>query len=379
MFDARDDLTLEELLLPSQVDSAIALLSRLCGTDVKLLHEPNSKATAVEFNLEIVAWLGGDLPEQQRMAAAKLMETLLFHAGKYRLAANLHHNATEANYEQLKQQHAALQASEARYRALSESLQERVDSQIAVIRDSQQKLYESARLRAVGQLAAGMAHEINTPVGFIASNLRTAQEYLSEIEEAIKGEPSPHEVLEDFQCLLTECLDGAARITNIIKDIRAFANIDQTDYRVFDLNDLVRTSVQLVTSELQPCSPITLELAPLPKLPGHPARVGQAIYNAVNNALRALSDDGEVVVTTRLVDEMVEITISDNGHGMGEEILSRAFEPFFTTRDVGVGAGLGLSVVRDVAMDHQGQVLLTSQEGQGSRLVLLLPIARASI
>ncbi|KAA0010011.1 HAMP domain-containing histidine kinase [Billgrantia pellis] len=375
MYDDREELSLDELLPPAQVTRAMILLTNLCGAEIVLLRHPEAQATPVEFSLEPVAWLKSDLPIPQRRAAAALLELLLFHAAKYRLAANLHLTATEANYQELQQQHAALQASEARYRLLSESLQERVDSQVRTIRESQQKLYESARLRAVGQLAAGMAHEINTPIGFISSNLRTAQEYLGEITESAEAESNLGELIEDFHSLLEESLDGANRISGLIRDIRLFANIDQTDHRHFDLNALIETTLRLLQPDLATPDTVTLRLDRLPRIPGYPAKIGQAIHNALTNALRSLGDEGKVVVTTRPVDDMIELTVQDNGHGMSQEVRERAFEPFYTTREVGMGSGLGLPVILDVVTAHHGRLNLTSEVGQGTCLTLWLPIA----
>lgn len=372
MFDASEDLTLAELLSPAQVEQALALLSKLCGVKLTLLSVPEDQATAIEFNLEPVAWLKADLSPPQREAAASMLELLVFHAGKYRLAANLHRSASQASYQELQEQNAALQVSEARYRHLSETLQEQVDSQVEMIRESQQRLYENARLRAVGQLAAGMAHEINTPIGFITSNLHTAKEYLNDLTSEA-DEASHQELIEDFHCLLAESLDGAGRISRIIRDIRHFANIDQSDFHDFDLNALVKTATKLLQSELQTNATVSLQLDSLPRIPGYPARVGQAIYNAMSNALHSVEDEGQVTVSTRLDEDMVEIVFTDNGHGMDEETLARAFEPFFTTRAVGKGTGLGLSVVRDAVKAHHGDVVLTSRVGNGTTLTLRLP------
>lgn len=371
-----DDLTLDELLPPAQLDRALALLSRLCEAEIALTPPDDGRGVPVEFNLDPVARLHAELPAPRQQAAAELLGLILFHAGKYRLAANLHHEAADSGYRELQRQHQELLASEARYRQLSETLQEQVEAQVRLIETSQKTLYESARLRAVGQLAAGMAHEINTPIGFITSNLGTAGEYLAEIEEALKGDGRLHETLVDFHDLLEESRAGAERIARIVRDIRAFANIDRADFHDFDLNALIVTTVNLIQAEYRHELAIDLELGDIPRLTGYPAKVAQALYNALDNAAHALGSGGTVTVATRRTDGMVEACIADAGHGMGEETRSRAFEPFFTTREVGKGTGLGLCVIRDVVEAHHGRVDLSSREGQGTRLTLSFPAGR---
>ena len=231
-------------------------------------------------------------------------------------------------------------------------------------------------MRAVGQLAAGMAHEINTPIGFITSNLGIAGDYLAEIEAATPPESGLRESLDDFHDLLDESREGAEWIARIIRDIRTFANIDRADFHAFDLNALILTTTNLIQAEYRHALRIELRLGEIPELTGYPAKIAHALYNALDNAARAQGNGGAVTVTTQRAEGMVDLCIADAGHGMSEEVLARAFEPFFTTRDVGSGTGLGLCVIRDVVEAHAGRVRLTSREGHGTRLSLRLPIGQ---
>ncbi len=365
-----DDPRLTDLLSTDQEARLCQLIGALTGGDVSLVEQSRGDGEPLEFNLETIGWLRGDLPAERLHAAARLVEFVLMFVAKYRLAANLHNDTTEASFAELQRQHAALQASEARYKALSEQLQERVEDQVKVIEQAQQQLYETARLRAVGQLAAGVAHEINNPIGFITSNLRVAGDYLDELAEKIPGGHSASLLLDDFRALLRESLSGTQRIARIVADLKTFSNIDQADFIPCDLNALLTTSCHLLQAESQQAIDVQLDLAPLPKLAGYPAKLSQAFFNVLDNAAKAIDAEGVIRVSSRQVDGVIEVTIEDNGMGIPADVQERIFDPFFTTRAVGSGTGLGLSVARDIMRAHRGEILLDSQVGAGTRVTL---------
>ena len=251
MLSFEDDPRLDDLLPRERQERLTQLLQALLGHPLALTEQATAGAEAVEFNLETLAWLScPDAPALQE-PAARLVEFVLFYVGKYRLAANLHHDTTEASFAELQRQHAELQESETRYRALSAQLQSRVNEQVKVIETTQQQLYESARLRAIGQLAAGVAHEINNPIGFIASNLRVAGDYLNELAEKLPTEPATTALLEDFRALLKESGSGTQRIATIVADLKTFSNIDQNDFVSCDLNAHVASTSHLLQTESQ--------------------------------------------------------------------------------------------------------------------------------
>lgn len=366
-----DDPRLVDLLPAEQQAKLLQLLSTLSGAAVELDELPGDAAEALEFNLEAIGWLRSELPPAQRQAAARLFEFILHYVGKYRLAASLHLDTTEASFAELQRQHAALQASEERYRTLAEQLQQRVDEQVEVIEKNQRQLYESAHLRAVGQLAAGIAHEINNPIGFIASNLRVASDYVDELATQLPPDAASEALLEDFRALLKESASGAQRIARIVADLKTFSNIDQADFAPCDLNALLSTTCHLLETEGRQGLSLRLRLGELPRLAGYPAKLSQAFYNVLDNAAKALGPEGGVVeVESRVQDGVLEVCIIDNGCGIAAETLAQVFEPFFTTREVGAGSGLGLSVARDILAAHQGQILIDSCLGSGTRVTL---------
>ncbi|WP_375191519.1 sensor histidine kinase [Marinobacter sp.] len=373
-----DDPTLKDLLASDQLDRLNSLLTNLCSEPVRLSEEASEGSVPVEFNLETIGWLSGG-SVQQRHAAANLVSFIMMFVAKYRLAANLHHDTTEASYAELQRQNDALKASEARYRELSEQLQNRVDEQVRVIQKNQQELFESARLRSVGQLAAGVAHEINNPIGFISSNLRVAEDYLEDLGAAIPGTPANRELLDDFRDLLAESVEGTSRVARIVADLKTFSSIDQADYSLCNINDLLHSAIHLVQTEFSHTLRISERLAELPPIEGHPARLSQTFFNLLDNAAQAIRDSeqdpakGQIVVQSKREGNSIQIIIQDNGCGIPETDRPRIFDAFFTSRPVGSGTGLGLTVARDTVRAHGGQISINSRPGTGTRVTLDLP------
>ncbi|MDP3845049.1 MAG: HAMP domain-containing sensor histidine kinase [Pseudomonas sp.] len=371
MRNFEDDPKLVDLLPGEQQVRLLQLLSALGGGAIELTESPSDGSEPLEFNLETLGWLRSELPAAQRQAAVRLYELILRYVGKYRLAASLHLDTTEASFAELQRQHAALQASEERYRILSEQLQQRVNAQVGVIEKTQRQLYEGAHLRAVGQLAAGIAHEFNNPIGFITSNLRVAADYVDELATKLVGDTASAPLLTDFRTLLKESASGTQRIARIVVDLKTFANINQAEFAPCDLNALLSTSCHLLETEGRQGLQLRLRLGELPKLAGYPAKLSQAFYNVLDNAAKALPASGGMVgVKSRVRNGAVEVCITDNGCGIAKEALGQVFEPFFTTREVGAGTGLGLCVTRDILAAHQGQILLKSKLGTGTQVTL---------
>ena len=380
MRNFEDDPTLSDLLTPDQLQRLNRMLSALCREPVEIGTDRQTDAVALEFNLETVGWLAGGSSEQERLAAANLVSFLMMFIAKYRLAANLHHDTTEASYAELQKQNEALKASEARYRALSDQLQDTVDEQVAVIKQAQMDLYESARLRSVGQLAAGVAHEINNPIGFISSNLKVAGDYVNELRELVPESDQNRDLLNDFTDLIGESSDGARRIASIVSDLKTFSSIDQADYTLCDVNELLASAVHLLRTEHGHDLEILEKPGELPGISGHPSRLSQTFYNLLDNAAQALkcrdqgAESGQILAKTCIDSDGIRVVIQDNGCGIAESIREQVFDAFFTSRPVGAGTGLGLTVARDTARAHQGTIQIDSKEGTGTRVTLFLPV-----
>lgn len=374
-----DDPTLTELLTPEQQQRLADLIGSLCGHPFEISAGPQPEASPIELNLETVGWVSGGESADQRGRVSALLSFLLVFVAKYRLAANLHHDVTEASYAALERQNQALKASEAKYRNLSDQLQEQVSQQVAVIEETQKKLYEAAQLRSVGHLAAGIAHEINNPIGFISSNLRVANDYVSGLEQAVDDTAENRELFEDFRDLIRESLDGASRITSIVSDLKTFSSIDQDNHSPCDINDLLRSAIHMTETAYGDRIKTVCQLGELPQIPGFPAKLSQTFFNLLDNAAQAILESGtghetgKILIKTSVDLSGIHIVIQDNGCGIPEANQAQVFDAFFTTRPVGSGTGLGLSVARDTVRAHRGQIRLESREGIGTRFTLTIP------
>ncbi|MFN3580629.1 MAG: sensor histidine kinase [Pseudomonas sp.] len=373
MHDFDDDPQFDDLLKEPRQRTLLGLLGELTGATWHFHAQSKPSVQAVQYQLEDLVWLDCEDPAQNTDAARQLVEFVLSYVGKYRLAASVHLDATQAGYAELQRQNEALKLSEQRYRDLSESLQQRVEEQVATIQQAQQQLYDSARLRSVGQLAAGVAHEINNPIGFISSNLTVAQEYLGELLGKLPADQQDDFLVADFTQLLAESSTGAKRIAAIVADLKTFSNINQEPCQHCDIDALLATAIRLTQAEFGSSVKVDLVQGRVQPLLGYPARLSQAFFNVLLNAAQATDSEGRVTVRSLALEEGgIEVTVQDSGLGMSQEVLDRAFEPFFTTRDVGAGAGLGLTVARDVALAHRGSIELETVAGEGTRVRLVL-------
>ncbi len=328
-----------------------------------------------------------EAPPQNLQAAAELLEVVFDAHARLRMAADLHLQSVHEDYEALQAQHAALADSEARYRALAGELEARVQAQVLTIEHARRQLYQAEKLAAVGQLAAGVAHEINNPLGFILSNLATARDYLRMLARlsglagqadaaALKAFWQAHaldEVLRDFADLVEESAEGAGRMARIVADLKAFSSVDAAGEEIADLNENLRTVAGMARPRLPDGATLALELAPLPPLRCHAGRLNQAFLSLVINALQAVGPGGNIRIATAAVPEGIRIAVEDDGAGIPENLLERVFEPFFTTREVGAGTGLGLTVARDIVMAHGGRIRLENLRGGGARAEIVLP------
>lgn len=345
---------------------------------------------ALAPELEPIGYLSANCSTEHLKAASSLLTLLLRGMLRYRMAADLHLEAVHSDHEQLKQQHTALQASEARYRELSASLDAKVHEQVKTIEFTQRELYQAEKLAALGQLAAGVAHEINNPIGFVKSNMTSALAYLQNLSALFsalrRGEISLAEgwkqydldfILPDFQDLFQESIDGIERVAVIVADLKQFSAVDNEAPAPLDINDNIRAAVSMALMQLRSNSEIHLQLADLPKLVCPPAQINQLLLNLILNALQAVAKGGDVSIASEADGAELIIRVNDSGVGIAAEIMPRIFEPFFTTRPIGSGKGLGLTVARDIARSLGGRIEVSSALGAGSTFSVHLPLQSA--
>lgn len=347
------------------------------GESVPLVLECESIGTLEALNT----------PPGTLRAGAAWLEMIIYAAQRYRMAAALHLEAVHSDFQALQKKHEELKQSEARYCELAAQLDQRVNEQVAVIERTQRHLFQTEKLAAVGSLASGMAHEINNPVGFIRSNLATAGNYLERLQSVLEaariGDTSRVAqmwdaleigfTLEDFRGLLKESLGGADRVARIVTSLKAFASVDVADQVPVDLNECVGSVVDIVQGQLPAELRIEVAAQPLPDVVCDQSRMNQVLFALVQNARQAIEGKGTIRISTCVDDAEIRIAIADTGCGIDPQVLGRIFDPFYTTRDVGKGMGLGLTVSRDVVSAHHGRIEVESTPGAGSIFTVCLP------
>ncbi len=266
---------------------------------------------------------------------------------------------------------------------------------LAELRQVQNHLVQQEKMASIGQLAAGVAHEINTPIGFISSNLRSLAKYLERLVDFIAAQDQAlarddelqteqlrllrenlkiDYICDDGRQLISESLDGAERVNRIVQDLNSFSQADQAECRLVDLNEILESAISILGNQLRQVATLQRDYGELPQVCGYPQQLGQAFLNLLLNAVQAQDTDGSIVVTTGSDGDSVKVSISDNGSGIPAEILPRIFEPFFTTRDVGKGTGLGLSISYGIIKRHGGEIEVQSEIGKGTTFTVRLPL-----
>lgn len=394
------EFTLAELLSGVNLAALAEQFKRIVGGEVRLetmqgatllaTHPGLVCATRIEVRheLEPMGYLEADTSDRQRVeAAARLLEMLLKANARYHMASQLHIEVVHEDYDTLQRKHAELAASEARYKALAENLEERVAEQVKIIESAQRQLFQAEKMASVGQLAAGMAHEINNPVGFIRSNLSTAQSYVEKLDRlaqlakasgnaevaAYWRQENLSFVLEDFATLLEESVVGADRVARIVADLKDFSKVDQAEEQIVDINTCIRSVCNVASAQVLKQAELVLALADLPPTRCRPGHLNQVFLNLLLNAAQAMDRPGQIRIATSVERESIGIEISDTGRGIAPEVIQRIFDPFFTTREVGQGTGLGLTVARDIITAHGGTLSAESTLGQGATFTIKLP------
>ena len=284
---------------------------------------------------------------------------------------------------------------EDRSRELFES-NESLRNAYAKLKDQKAQLLHQEKLAAIGQLSAGVAHEINNPAGYIKSNLNTLKKYVLSLNaamEKIQGisnsdnddktyqkqldtiyqELDLQYILEDSQELLDETLGGLSRIQSIVKNLKNFSRPDTEDDCEFDLNECILSTLTLVNNEIKYKAEVSLALTPVPKIIGQPGSMGQVILNLLINASHAIQERGNITVSSEHRDNEIIFSVKDDGCGIEEKNLLRIFDPFFSTKDTGSGTGLGLSVSHGIIKKHGGRMTVSSKLGKGTTFTVHLP------
>jgi len=388
-------LQLSEVFSENDLDRIRRALSLALNCDIEIVGpgdspKPGLRRQEILWELEPIGSLESRTasPDQLK-GCAGIFLLLLKEAVRYRMASELHVETMIADFEALQEKHAELQESETRYRELAKKLEEKVAAQVKEIKEAERKIFLSEKLASVGQLAAGVAHELNTPLAYIQNNLAAAGDYLRDLEsffaavqhgedlEAVRDSWKKTDVdyiREDFPVLLGSCLDGVARLASIVSDLKFFSNINQLQRNLDDINARLVSVLNMLKPQLDERIEIVQDFADLPSILCYPAHLGQVFYNLIQNGAQAIEGKGKVVIRTFEQDGFICVSIADTGAGIQEKDLPRIFDPFFTTKEVGKGTGLGLSVVHDVIKAHHGRIEVRSKPGKGSVFTIFLPV-----
>jgi two-component system NtrC family sensor kinase len=264
------------------------------------------------------------------------------------------------------------------------------------------QLFLGQKLQGLGQIAAGVAHEINNPVGFVLSNLGTLRLYHQDLSRAIRAgrevveqisvgkgaakalseyrrieaEADLEYVLEDFGKAIDECRAGGERIRDIVKSLREFSHAGEGEAKPADLNRCLEDTLLICWNQFKYNVEMERDFGEMPLVTCYPERLGQVFMNLLVNAAQAIEGKGKVSLSTRLEKNQAVIRIRDNGSGIPPENLRKIFEPFFTTKPVGQGTGLGLYVAYKIIAAHGGTIEVRSEVGRGSEFVVRLPVRR---
>ena len=268
-----------------------------------------------------------------------------------------------------------------------------LEETLTQLRHSQAKLLQQEKMSSLGQLVAGMAHEINNPVSFISGNLVYAEQYFEDLVQAfhdaglVPGDDLEF-VLKDLPILLQSIRTGADRIRLIVQALKNFSRLDEAEEKEVDIHEGIESTLLLLSHRLdttanRPKVKVIKDLGSLPKVHCYPGLLNQALMNLMGNAIDALDastangKQPKLELRTKLVDaNQIMIWISDNGSGMPTEVQNRIFDPFFTTKGVGEGTGMGLAISYQIIVEkHRGQLECISVLGKGTEFVIILPVS----
>jgi signal transduction histidine kinase len=257
--------------------------------------------------------------------------------------------------------------------------------------DLERNLMRRDKMVAIGELAAGIAHEINNPLGYVSSNIYSLKEYLGEIFESLKklvesSDPKSRQkvvedlmnmdlafILEDVPICIQETADGLDRVLKIVADLKNFARDDTEQKEESDLVQIIEGAVGILWNQIKYKAKLVREYSKLPWIACFPSQLGQVFMNLVYNAVQAIEKNGIITLRANQVDDSIVVEIADNGKGMRPDVAARIFEPFYTTKARGVGTGLGLSIARKIIVRHSGTISVESVEGQGTTFRITLP------
>lgn len=293
-----------------------------------------------------------------------------------------------------------LKAMELQMRANTNELEQAYSQ----LKSSQLALVQSEKMASLGQMVAGVAHEINTPLGYVQNNVAIGQELFSQIQAmiaeyealvdnllndqtsdeaisvqireivALRADVNAQEMLGEMQGLMGDSLYGIGQISELVLNLKNFSRMDAAATDAVSLNDCIESALNIGRNVLKNKVEVIKELGALPKITCAPSQLNQVFLNLFTNAAQAMEEQGQLRIRTWSDDDAVHVSVADNGKGIPEENLTRIFDPFFTTKPVGEGTGLGLAITHQIIQQHNGEIRVESRVGEGTRFHIKLPI-----
>ena len=287
-----------------------------------------------------------------------------------------------------------------------ENKNKKLENTLKRLEDTQTQMLQSEKMASIGQLAAGVAHEINNPTGFVSSNLKTLSDYQDDIGELIRkykvlisaltsdanksklddaladqirqlidfeNEIDVDFLMEDITDLIGDCREGTERIKKIVIDLKDFAHPGEDRLQDTDINNGLVSTLNVVNNEIKYKATIHRDFGDIPLVKAYPQQLNQVFMNILVNAAQAISNKGDIHISTRRLDEEVEVQIRDTGCGIAPENLTKIFDPFFTTKDVGKGTGLGMNIAYNIIKKHNGSIDVKSEVGEGTVFTIRIP------
>ena len=388
--------------LPLQAMKAIAE-----GDSKKIILEGASqegiiwRLAAIRYEAETIGFffvsssgtLNGQMLSSLMETAFTGLNIIIRNIVKRVFTTELHTTVVKRSYEELLEINKNLTASEKKYKELSETLEQKVLKRTEELKRAYTRMLQQEKMASIGQLAAGVAHEINNPIGFIYSNLNTLEKYVKNFtemlefykrQEAIDNRQEADElykklkidfIMSDINDLIKQSVDGAERIKNIVANLKGFSHIDESADREMSINAELDNTISVLSNEIKNRSAkIIRHYGQAADFFGNPGLICQAFLNILLNALHSKDDNIIVTIKTEQQGNNAVISIADNGKGIPQEIQSRIFEPFFTTKDVGKGTGMGLTVAYDIISQYGGNIEVKSEVGKGSNFIITLPL-----
>ncbi|MGC4035509.1 MAG: ATP-binding protein [Chitinophagaceae bacterium] len=277
----------------------------------------------------------------------------------------------------------------------NETLKSTVDN----LKATQDQLIQAEKMASLGELTAGIAHEINNPINFVSANIQPLKDDLTDVLKIvyayddrmkekqlekefsglpdIRNDPEIKMTMQEITNLLKGIEEGAMRTSEIVKGLRNFSRMDQNVFKKADMNESLESTLTLLHSSYKNRIEIIKDYGEIPEIVCYPGQINQVFMNILSNAVQAIPGQGTIFIKTWRAGDMVKISLKDTGTGIREEIKKKIFDPFFTTKEVGKGTGLGLSISYGIIEKHHGDIAVISKPGEGTEFIVSIPIQQS--